>query len=76
MFTQVRRGAEAAEGVLEELALLALEVLDAFLGWCDELSGLDADGELVCTSREHTTNSVQPKWTRLAFGMVFSQHCF
>ncbi|MBU0717543.1 MAG: hypothetical protein KJ749_04780 [Planctomycetes bacterium] len=31
----------------------------------------DSDGELVCTSREHTTNSVQPQWTRLAFDMVF-----
>ncbi len=31
----------------------------------------DEDGELVCTSRENTTNSCQPKWTRLEFGMVF-----
>ena len=31
----------------------------------------DKDGELVCTSREHTTNSWQPKWIRLEFGMVF-----
>ena len=31
----------------------------------------DQDGELVCTSREHTTNSCQPKWTRLEFDMVF-----
>ncbi len=33
----------------------------------------EADGELVCTSREHTTNSLQPKWTRLAFDMVFPE---
>jgi len=31
----------------------------------------DADGELVCTSREFLTNSVQPKWIRIAFDMVF-----
>lgn len=33
----------------------------------------DADGELVCTSRPLTTNSVQPKWTRLAFDMIFPE---
>ncbi len=33
----------------------------------------DADGELVCTSREGTTHSVQPKWIRLAFDMVFPE---
>jgi hypothetical protein len=33
----------------------------------------DQDGELVCTSREGTTYSVQPKWTRIAFGMVFPE---
>lgn len=33
----------------------------------------DEDGDLVCTSREHTTNSVQPKWIRLAFDMVFPE---
>jgi len=31
----------------------------------------DQDGELVCTSRENTTNSCQPKWIRLEFDMVF-----
>ena len=31
----------------------------------------DQDGELVCTTRESTTNSYQPKWIRLAFDMVF-----
>jgi hypothetical protein len=33
----------------------------------------DQDGELVCTSREHATNSWQPKWTRLEFDMVFPE---
>jgi hypothetical protein len=33
----------------------------------------DQDGELVCTSREHTTNSCQPKWARLEFDMVFPE---
>ena len=33
----------------------------------------DADGELVCTSREHMTHSVQPKWVRLEFDMVFPE---
>ncbi len=33
----------------------------------------DADGQLVCSSRANTTNSVQPKWTRLAFDMVFPE---
>jgi hypothetical protein len=33
----------------------------------------DADGDLVCTSREYMTNSVQPKWIRLAFDMVFPE---
>lgn len=33
----------------------------------------DQDGELVCTSRENTTNSCQPKWTRIEFDMVFPE---
>jgi hypothetical protein len=33
----------------------------------------DADGDLVCTSRENTTYSVQPQWTRMEFDMVFPE---
>ncbi len=33
----------------------------------------DEDGELVCTNRVNTTYSVQPKWTRLEFDMVFPE---
>jgi hypothetical protein len=33
----------------------------------------DQGGELVCTSRENTTHSCQPKWTRIEFDMVFPE---
>jgi hypothetical protein len=33
----------------------------------------DADGDLVCTSRPNTTYSVQPKWSRREFDMVFPE---
>jgi hypothetical protein len=33
----------------------------------------DADGEVVCTSRKHKTNSAQPQWVRLEFDMVFPE---
>ena len=31
----------------------------------------DSDSELVCTSRENTTYSIKPAWTRYEFDMVF-----
>jgi hypothetical protein len=33
----------------------------------------DQDGDLVCTSRANMTHSVQPKWTRIEFDMVFPE---
>ncbi|MFH1746840.1 MAG: hypothetical protein ABIG44_07315 [Planctomycetota bacterium] len=33
----------------------------------------DGNGELVCTSRELTTHSVQPQWIRLELDMVFPE---
>ena len=33
----------------------------------------DQDGDLVCTSRERMTHSVQPRWARLEFDMVFPE---